>query len=161
MDASLHRIDDLDLYDDLHMWALPVTRGTAVLVVDDDPAMRDLVALRFHLLGYPVETACSVPDAIAELETGRIGAVVSDHAMPRATGLELLSYVRRRRLLIPFVLMTGVLTPELEEAALEGGAATALDKRDLLQALPDLFFHAAPGLRRVEVVPAVSQEIHR
>jgi CheY-like chemotaxis protein len=123
--------------------------------------MRDLIALRLHLLGYPVETAGSVPDAIAELETGRIGAVVSDHAMPRATGLELLAYVQRRRLPIPFVLMTGVLTPELLEAALDGGAATALDKRDLLQALPDLFFHAAPGLRSVEVVPAVSQAIHR
>src|SRR5207302_7544216 len=109
--SSAHRIDDHDLHDILEVRALPVTRGTAVLVVDDDPAMRDLIALRLHLLGYPVETACSVPDAIAELETGRIGAVVSDHVMPGATGLELLSYVRRRRLLIPFVLVTGVLTP--------------------------------------------------
>jgi DNA-binding NtrC family response regulator len=150
-----------DLYDDLDVRALPVSYGSAVLVVDDDDAMRDLIALRLRLLGHWVETASSVPAAIGELEAHTIGAVVSDHGMPMASGLELLSYVRRRRLQIPFVLMTGALTPELERAALEGGAAIALDKGDLLAALPDLFFIEASRRRSIPARAATSQEIHR
>jgi CheY-like chemotaxis protein len=148
-----------DRHNDLDVCALPVKYGTAVLVVDDDDDMRHLVALRLQLLGHWVETASSVPAAIAELETHTTGAVVSDHRMPQASGLELLSYVRRRLPEIPFVLMTGALTPELERAALEGGAALAFDKGDLLDALPDLFVIEVPKFPRVPV--RGSQEIHR
>jgi CheY-like chemotaxis protein len=150
-----------DLDNDLDVRALRVSYATAVLVVDDDAAMRDLVALRLRVLGLWVETASSVPAAIAEVETHTIGAVVSDHGMPEASGLELLSYVRRRGLQIPFVLMTGALTPELERAAREGGAAIALDKGDLLDALPDLFVMEEPAFRRVPPRSTGSQAIHR
>jgi two-component system response regulator FixJ len=129
---------------DLGVRALPVLRGTAVLVVDDDVALRPLIALRLRLLGHEVEVASSVPAAIETLEARTIGAVVSDYAMHEATGLELLSYVRLRRLPVPFVLMTGQLTPELGELALGGGAALALEKGDLLDSLPDLFYFTGP-----------------
>ena len=129
---------------DLDLRALPVAAGTAVLVVDDDEAMRQLIALRLRLLGHEIETASSVPAAIETLEARTIGAVVSDYSMPEATGLELLSYVRLRGLPIPFVLMTGQLSTELEGLALGRGAAIALDKDDLLDSLPDLFFFTGP-----------------
>jgi two-component system, NtrC family, response regulator GlrR len=132
--STAHEIHDLEV------GALPVVAGTAVLVVDDDASLRQLVALRLELLGHAVETAPSVPEAIAALETHRIGAVVSDQSMSEATGLELLAYVKRRLPRIPFVLMTGQLNPDLERQALDGGAALALDKVDLLDTLPDLFF---------------------
>jgi DNA-binding NtrC family response regulator len=131
---------------DLETGALSVVAGTVVLVVDDEASMRQLVALRLGMLGHAVETAASVPEAIAALEAHTIGAVVSDHRMPEATGLELLAYVTRRRPGIPFVLMTGQLDAELERLAVEGGAALALEKGDLLDALPGLFFlTAAPA----------------
>jgi hypothetical protein len=43
--------------------------------------------------------------------------------------------------------MTGYLSTELEGLALGGGAAIALDKGDLLDALPDLFYFRGPPLR--------------
>jgi DNA-binding NtrC family response regulator len=139
--STAHEIHDLDL----ETGPLPVVAGTSVLVVDDDDALRQLVALRLELLGHQVETAPSVPTAIVALEGHRIGAVVSDQSMSEATGLELLAYVTRRLPRIPFVLMTGELDPDLERRALDGGAALALDKGDLLEALPDLFvFTSAP-----------------
>jgi DNA-binding NtrC family response regulator len=147
--------------DGLEVQALPVAAGTAVLVVDDDDALRKLLALRLTLLGHDVETASSVPAAIETLETRRIGAVLSDHSMPEASGIELLAYVARRRPGIPFVLMTGQLTAELEEATLAGGAAFVLDKADLLEALPDLFVVRRPELRRAGFRADTSQETHR
>jgi len=124
-----------------------------VLVVDDDVAMRQLLALRLRMLGHEVEIASSVPAAIETLEARTIGAVVSDYSMPEATGLELLSYVKLRTLSIPFVLMTGQLSPELEDSALEGGAALALEKGDLLDSLPDLFTFTGPAPFRLRPAP--------
>jgi DNA-binding NtrC family response regulator len=149
------------LTDGLDVRALPVAAGTAVLVVDDDDALRKLLALRLRLLGHEVETASSVPAAIETLETRGIGAVLSDHSMPEASGLELLAYVARRRPGIPFVLMTGQLTAELEEDALAGGAALVLDKADLLEALPDLFLVLQHERRSAGFRADTSQEIHR
>jgi CheY-like chemotaxis protein len=140
----LDAVHPLDGHLDLGVRALPVVNGTAVLVVDDDVAMRNLIALRLRLLGHEVETASSVPAAIETLEARTIGAVVSDHSMPEASGLELLAYVRSRGLPIPFVLMTGQLSTELEGLALGCGAAIALDKGDLLDSLPDLFYFTGP-----------------
>jgi DNA-binding NtrC family response regulator len=148
LDAA-HRSDDRF---DLGVRSLPVVNGTAVLVVDDDETFRKLLALRLRLLGHEVEVASSVPAAIETLEARTIGAVVSDYSMPEATGLELLAYVRRRRLPIPFVLMTGYLSMELEGLALGGGAAIAVDKGDLLDVVPDLFYFRGPP-----VLAAVSQ----
>jgi CheY-like chemotaxis protein len=146
LDAAV-RIQDPNL----ELSALHVVAGTAVLVVDDDAALLKLITLRLGLLGHSVETAASVPAAIDVLEAHRprIGAVVSDHSMPPASGLELLAYVTRRRLSIPFVLMTGRMSPELERKALEGGAALALDKGDLLDALPDIFVLTGDSLPAV------------
>jgi DNA-binding NtrC family response regulator len=167
MSGTAHQIDGRADPDE-GVRALPVGAWTAVLVVDDDLAMRQLLALRLRMLGHEVETAASVPAAIETLEARTIGAVLSDYSMPEATGLELLSYLSRRRPEIPFVLMTGQLSEEVEELALEGGAARALDKGDLLDALPDLFFisgartperRAAPqrAPRRASVGAPVSQ----
>jgi CheY-like chemotaxis protein len=126
--------------------ALRVRAGSAVLVVDDDATLRQLISLRLRLLGHEVEAVSSVPAAIETLEARTIGAIISDYSMPEATGLELLAYVERRRLSIPFVLMTGYLSEELEELALRGGAAAALDKGDLLDALPSLFYLTVPDV---------------
>jgi DNA-binding NtrC family response regulator len=111
----------------------------ALLVVDDEQSMQRLLALRLEVLGHDTETASSVLQAVELLETRVVAAVISDHSMQGATGLDLLSYVRRRLPRIPFVLMSGLLTSELAAAALAGGAVAALGKDELLATLPDLF----------------------
>lgn len=52
-----------------------------VLVVDDDAASRDALALVLTLEGYAVETAFDAPDAIARLARLRPAVVVCDLAL--------------------------------------------------------------------------------
>jgi two-component system response regulator GlrR len=110
-----------------------------IVLVEDDPALRELLALRLRGLGHEVRTAGCVAEAIPLVDGGRVDSVLCDHSMPGATGLDLLSYVKRRRPELPFVLMSGTLTPELAAAATSGGAAAAVDKADLLRRLRVLF----------------------
>ena len=100
---------------------------------------RQLVALRLRLLGHEVATARSVDEAIDVLERQPVGAVVSDARMPGATGLDLLAYVRQRRPLLPYVLVSADLDGVLERDALAAGASAVFDKKALLEALPDIF----------------------
>lgn len=66
------------------------TARKVVLVVDDDPAVRDTVALSLRLEGYVVRTAENGLDALLALRTeSRTDAIVLDLEMPVMTGWEL------------------------------------------------------------------------
>ena len=111
----------------------------AILVVDDEDAMRQLIALRLRLLGHEVVAAGSVDEAIDLLDRQTFGAILSDVRMPGATGLDLLAYVRQRRPLLPYVLMSVEVDSALEHDALAAGATAVFEKNVLLEALPDIF----------------------
>jgi len=106
----------------------------AVLVVDDDPSFLALLEVRLRGRRGGVRVARSVSEAVEVLETTDVDVVISDHAMPEATGLHLLAYVRRRGLPLRFVLVSAALPPEAEADAHAAGAYV-LDKLELLQRL--------------------------
>ncbi len=114
-----------------------------ILVVDDEDAMRHLVAQRLRVLGHEVVTARSVDESIDLLERQRLGAVLSDARMPGATGLDLLAYVRQRRPRLPYVLMSADVDNVLEHDALAAGATAVFEKTVLLEALHDIFVAGA------------------
>jgi CheY-like chemotaxis protein len=119
---------------------------TMILLVDDDPAMRTLLTLRLERLGHGVLEAGSVAEAVSLLERGDVTAVLSDHGMPGGTGLQLLAYVRNRTPEARFVLMSGLVTSEMEAAAWSGGAEAVVSKDDLARTLHVLF---PPGRRQL------------
>jgi CheY-like chemotaxis protein len=80
--------------------------GRTVLVVDDDDAVRELVAEVLMLAGYAVEQAAdglAALDAVARL---RPDLVVSDLRMPGLDGAALARRLRRGRAPVPVVLLT-------------------------------------------------------
>jgi signal transduction histidine kinase/ActR/RegA family two-component response regulator len=70
--------------------------GLRVLVVDDDDDARELVATVLARSGAEVVTAASASEALHRLDERRPDVLVSDIAMPRVTGLDLMEQVRRR-----------------------------------------------------------------
>lgn len=72
---------------------LPTER---VLVVDDEPAIRALVAKIVERAGLTVDTAADGAAAIAQLETTAYGVVVVDLMMPNIDGYGLIEYVKNR-----------------------------------------------------------------
>jgi CheY-like chemotaxis protein len=66
-----------------------------VLVVDDDPNLRQLVTIRLQKAGHQVRGADSAAEALAVVaDRGAPDVVVLDVTMPGMTGLELLPVVR-------------------------------------------------------------------
>jgi PAS domain S-box-containing protein len=78
-----------------------------VLHVDDDPAVRDLVAAYLERVddGLRVSSAADAATAMDRLDG--CDCLLSDYEMPGVDGLELLSWVRDDHPHVPFVLYTG------------------------------------------------------
>lgn len=89
--------------------AEPTGRGELVLLAEDDDGVRRLAARALEQHGYRVVAARDGDEALAlfEKHADEIALVVSDLAMPRRDGRDLLAEVRARAPGKPMVLMTG------------------------------------------------------
>src|SRR5256885_16049445 len=68
---------------------------TSVLIVDDEPAVRDLISRWFSALGLRPQTAASADEALATLRTQHYDMAVIDVMMPGHDGLWLAGEVQR------------------------------------------------------------------
>ncbi len=86
----------------------PQVTPPTVLVVDDEPAIREVVACMLEDEGYSVRQATDGLEALQEMEAEEIDLVLSDVKMPGLDGAALVQGLRRRRLAVPVVLMSAV-----------------------------------------------------
>lgn len=79
-----------------------------VLVAEDDPVFRRVIAFSIEAAGLGCQTAANGLDAKAILADGKIDLLVTDHQMPLCSGLELIEYVRSHPDLaaLPIILCT-------------------------------------------------------
>ncbi len=83
------------------------TPGVAsVLIVDDDPAVRNLVAWQLEFDGYGVVAAANGGSAMTALADTEIDLVVLDLSLPDMSGLDLLRHIRRTSTL-PVIIVSG------------------------------------------------------
>jgi CheY-like chemotaxis protein len=78
-----------------------------VLVVDDEPAIRETAQAVLENQGYDVLTAADGLDGILALSKSLPDVIVSDLHMPRMSGFEFLTIVRQRFPHIAIVAMSG------------------------------------------------------
>ncbi len=102
----------------------------SILVVDDDPIVRGLVALALRKAGMSVLEADDGPAALETIAAEVIGVVVCDVAMPGMSGIEVVQELRRRpeTSTMPVILMTGSGDEHSVVAGLEAGATDFLAK---------------------------------
>lgn len=83
-------------------------RGDAlsVVLVDDDAAVRDSLALLLGLRGYRTVTFASAEDLLAAVTPDWFGCVVADLRMPGKSGLELAAELQARGIAMPVVIIT-------------------------------------------------------
>jgi CheY-like chemotaxis protein len=102
-----------------------------VLLVDDDPVVRDVLATQLADEGYEVDEAGDGTAALALLDrSGPMHMLVSDLAMPGMDGVALIQEAQRRRPGLPAILLTGYAGDAARLAVGEavGGAFTLLRK---------------------------------
>jgi len=99
-----------------------------VLIVDDEEFVRDSLEEVLRLEGLETSAASGAQEAVRFLEKHDCDAIVTDLRMPRGDGLSLLNEARRRGVVIPIVMITGVGTVAEAVQAMKAGAYDFLQK---------------------------------
>ena len=94
----------------------------SVLVVDDEPAIRQVLQSALSKAGYAVDTAGSAHEALARLEAGHHDVVLSDIFMPVTDGIELLKQARARGHGATFIMVTAFASVDSAIDAIRAGA---------------------------------------
>lgn len=99
-----------------------------ILVVEDDPDLREALCDTLKLSSYQVLEAEDAATALKLLAQQRVGLIISDVQMPGKDGHELLRIVKRQHPDIPFVLITAYGTVPKAVDAIQAGAADYIIK---------------------------------
>ncbi len=103
------------------------TTGT-VFVVDDDPAVRDSLALLVRSIDLPVETYASGREFLDTYDPTRFGCVVLDVRMPGISGIELQERLIAQGSTLPIIFITGHGDVAMAVRAVKAGALDFIEK---------------------------------
>jgi two-component system response regulator MprA len=106
-----------------------------VLVVDDDPAVRDSLARTLRFEGHEVETAADGGEALAAVGAREPDAMILDVSMPVLDGLATCQQLRAGGMLVPVLMLTARDSVGDRVAGLDAGADDYLVKPFALQEL--------------------------
>ena len=86
-----------------------------VLVVDDDPAIREIIAVLLRRDGVDVDIAEDGERANAMLEKNEYAAVVLDLIMPRLDGHGVIEFMKSRGMTTPIVVVSAVTDGRIDD----------------------------------------------
>ena len=92
-----------------------------VLVIDDQPLLRDVFAEFLAVLGHESDLAADGRAGLARFDPLVHQAVVTDFLMPELTGLEVAEAIRARGCATPIVMISGFAAPDDQRRAVEAG----------------------------------------
>lgn len=101
-----------------------MSESRSILVVDDDPMLRDLLVKTLEAIGHRSEAAADGAQALELLRQQRYDVVISDIKMPGMDGVELLRQVRAEYPGLPVLFISGFATAELLGRAQPDGFLT-------------------------------------
>lgn len=104
--------------------------GAKILLVDDDPVMRELASARLSEVGYDPIVAENGAEALAKIRTMSIDLVISDIEMPVMDGFQLTRSIRRDRAVsdTPIIVITASDNPDDVDRIFAEGATSFLPK---------------------------------
>lgn len=83
------------------------SRPLSILVVDDHPAICEIVSAYLAEDQHTVETATNANDAIAKFRSVHFDLVITDRAMPEVSGDELAASIKKLQPKEPIIMLTG------------------------------------------------------
>ena len=111
-----------------------------ILLVEDDDSLRAILRGCLERAGYTCIEAKDGQDARSKLENESPDLIVTDHQMPKVTGLALIKGLKDQKNTeaIPIIFYSGQLTTDLKAHALQAGASAVLEKPFPLKEFLDL-----------------------
>jgi sigma-B regulation protein RsbU (phosphoserine phosphatase) len=111
-----------------------IKQNTKILLVDDDPFVRDMLSMILEAGGYVVETSENGADAVKKFSADSgINLIISDMNMPEMNGLELIKKIRKNNEDIPIIILTGNNEISVAIEAMNSGANDYLIKDENIQ----------------------------
>ena len=136
------------------------TRGKTILVVDDEPGIRDIMTQILSGDGFHVLEAQDGQDAMNIARSVHVDLVITDLMMPRMNGWRLLTSLREHGLDLPVIIITAYMAREGQEVLTNRDVAGFLTKPikldELLKMVHGILFPVA--LSRKKRILAVDDE---
>lgn len=124
-----------------------------VLVIDDEPDIRELLELTLLRMGLDTATAGTVKEGLLEIQRFKPDLCLTDMKLPDGTGFDIVRYIQREVPHIPVAVITAFGSMEAAVEALKAGAYDFVSKPVDLTKLRDLV-HTALKLSKGNDSPA-------
>jgi DNA-binding response OmpR family regulator len=100
----------------------------SILIVDDDPDLRELLSEAFVTENYRTFTASNGEEALSILAKEKINVVLTDYQMPKINGAEMLSKMIEKKFNVPVIILISGFHDLSSEDAYDLGATLVLSK---------------------------------
>ena len=127
-----------------------------ILLVEDDPSIREVTAIGLQQAGFTVETASDGQAGLDRFRDGMFDLVLLDVMLPRLDGLEVCRTIRRSST-IPVVMLTARADTIDVVVGLEAGADDYVKKPFEIQ---ELVARLRAALRRAGQLPDDAERLH-
>ncbi len=129
-----------------------------ILIIDDDPEIRDLLEFDISSSGYHTDTAADGMEGLNKVLNNKYDLVLLDVMMPKMNGFEVCKNIRQAKINIPILMLTAKGTIGDKTSGFDSGADDYLVKPFDVQ---EVLLRIRVLLRRTQpqVEPALSSEI--
>ncbi len=110
----------------------------SVLIVDDEPDIRELLELTLSRMGLATQTAANLDEALASLRSGQPDLCLTDMRLPDGNGIGLVEHIQQNHPNMPVAMITAHGSVETAILALKAGAFDFISKPIELERLRNL-----------------------
>lgn len=107
-----------------------------VLIIEDEKAMSDLIAIKFKVEGFEVDQAFNLAEGKQKLLLGGYDAILSDYLLPDGNALDMISEVRSNPVVtnVPIIMATNYIEDLSQDKAKELRIAEVIVKYQVVPA---------------------------
>ncbi len=109
-----------------------------VLIVDDEPDIRELLDITISRMGLQTLTAATVSEAMQHLQSNGISLCLTDIKLPDGSGLDIVREIQANHCATPVAVLTAYGSMELAVEALKAGAFDFINKPVSVEQLRNL-----------------------
>ncbi|GAB3381785.1 sigma-54 dependent transcriptional regulator [Spongiibacter taiwanensis] len=131
--------------------------ATQVLIIDDEPDIRELLDITISRMGLHTLTASSVAEALERLQQGNISLCLTDIKLPDGSGMDIVKFIQTCENPAPVAVLTAFGSMELAVEALKCGAFDFINKPVSVEQLRNLVKSALRLESRRSAVDAGNQ----
>ena len=102
-----------------------------ILIAEDEPSIRDMMAEDLREEGQTVETAKDGEEAIAMMDARQPALLLLDVLMPKKDGFDVLLHIREKGYRFPVLVLSNLTEPKDEERCYALGAKAFMVKSQL------------------------------